>query len=69
MVLQLPVQHKLIMCGTAFNGELEASYQMKVGAVILISYDGVEVGTTYTFNTKKIRWWNTIKFIFFNTKL
>ena len=36
-------------CGTAFNGELEASYQMKVSADgTLVGIDGVEASTTYT---------------------
>ena len=42
-------------CGTAFNGELEASYQMKVGASdTLIGIDGVEAGTTYTTTQRKL---------------
>jgi len=36
-------------CGRAFNGELEASYQMKVSADgTLIGIDGTEASTTYT---------------------
>ena len=42
-------------CGTAFNGELEASYQMKVGTSdTLIGIDGIESGTTYTSTQKKL---------------
>ena len=42
-------------CGTAFSGELETSYQMKVGASgTLIDIDGVEDGTTYTSTQKKL---------------
>ena len=42
-------------CGTAFNGELEASYQMKVGAGgTLIGIDGTESGTTYTSTQNKL---------------
>jgi len=42
-------------CGTAFNGELEASYQIKVGASdTLIGIDGVEAGTTYTTTQRKL---------------
>ena len=42
-------------CGTAFNGELEASYQMKVSADgTLVGIDGVEAGTTYTSTQKKL---------------
>jgi len=42
-------------CGTAFNGELEASYQMKVGASdTLIGIDGLEGGTTYTSTQNKL---------------
>ena len=42
-------------CGTAFNGELEASYQMKVGASdTLVGIDGTESGTTYTSTQKKL---------------
>jgi len=42
-------------CGTAFNGELEASYQMKVGASgTLVDIDGVEDGTTYTTTQRKL---------------
>ena len=42
-------------CGTAFSGELEASYQMKVGASgTLIDIDGVEDGTTYTSTQNKL---------------
>jgi len=42
-------------CGTAFNGELEASYQMKVGASgTLLDIDGVEDGTTYTTTQRKL---------------
>jgi len=42
-------------CGTAFNGELETSYQMKVGASdTLIGIDGVEGSTTYTSTQKKL---------------
>ena len=42
-------------CGTAFNGELEASYQMKVGASgTLVGIDGVEAGTTYTATQRKL---------------
>ena len=42
-------------CGTAFNGELAASYQMKVSASdTLVGIDGVESGTTYTSTQKKL---------------
>ena len=42
-------------CGTAFNGELEASYQMKVSAGdTLIGIDGVENNTTYTSTQNKL---------------
>jgi hypothetical protein len=42
-------------CGTAFNGELETSYQMKVGASgTLIDIDGVESSTTYTTTQRKL---------------
>jgi len=42
-------------CGRAFNGELEASYQMKVGADgTLIDIDGTESGTTYTSTQQKL---------------
>ena len=42
-------------CGTAFSGELETSYQMKVGASgTLLDIDGVEDGTTYTSTQKKL---------------
>ena len=42
-------------CGTAFNGELEASYQMKVGANgTLVGIDGVEASTTYTTTQRKL---------------
>ena len=42
-------------CGTAFNGELEASYQMKVSADgTLIGIDGTESGTTYTSTQNKL---------------
>ena len=42
-------------CGTAFNGELEASYQMKVGASgTLVGVDGVEASTTYTTTQRKL---------------
>jgi cell pole-organizing protein PopZ len=42
-------------CGTAFSGELETSYQMKVGASgTLLDIDGVENGTTYTSTQKKL---------------
>ena len=42
-------------CGRAFNGELEASYQMKVGADgTLIGIDGTESGTTYTSTQQKL---------------
>ena len=42
-------------CGTAFNGELEASYQMKVSASdTLVGIDGVESGTTYTTTQRKL---------------
>jgi len=42
-------------CGTAFNGELEASYQMKVGASdTLVGIDGTESGTTYTSTQRKL---------------
>ena len=42
-------------CGTAFNGELEASYQMKVSADgTLVNIDGVEDGTTYTTTQRKL---------------
>ena len=42
-------------CGKAFNGELESSYDMKVGASgTLLNIDGVEAGTTYTSTQKKL---------------
>jgi len=42
-------------CGTAFNGELEASYQMKVGASgTLVGVTGVEASTTYTATQRKL---------------
>ena len=42
-------------CGTAFNGELEASYQMKVGAGdTLVGVTGTESGTTYTATQNKL---------------
>jgi hypothetical protein len=42
-------------CGTAFNGELEASYQMKVGASgTLVDVTGVEASTTYTATQRKL---------------
>jgi len=42
-------------CGTAFNGELEASYQMKVGASgTLVGVTGVEANTTYTATQRKL---------------
>jgi len=42
-------------CGRAFNGELEASYQMKVGADgTLIDINGIESGTTYTSTQQKL---------------
>ena len=42
-------------CGRAFNGELEASYQMKVGADgTLVGIDGTESGTTYTSTQQKL---------------
>jgi len=42
-------------CGTAFNGELEASYQMKVSADgTLLDIDGVEGSTTYTTTQRKL---------------
>ena len=42
-------------CGTAFNGELEASYQMKVSANgTLVGIDGVEASTTYTTTQRKL---------------
>ena len=42
-------------CGRAFNGELEASYQMKVGANgTLIDINGIESGTTYTSTQQKL---------------
>jgi len=42
-------------CGKAFNGELESSYDMKVGASgTLIDIDGVEAGTTYTSTQNKL---------------
>jgi len=42
-------------CGTAFNGELEASYQMKVGASgTLVGVEGVEASTTYTATQRKL---------------
>jgi len=42
-------------CGRAFNGELEASYQMKVSADgTLIGIDGIEGSTTYTSTQKKL---------------
>jgi hypothetical protein len=42
-------------CGTAFNGELEASYQMKVSAGgTLVGIDGVEASTTYTTTQRKL---------------
>jgi hypothetical protein len=49
-------------CGTAFNGELESSRDMKVSASgTLIGIDGIEASTTYTTTQKKLKWWNTIK--------
>jgi len=42
-------------CGKAFNGELESSRDMKVGASgTLIDVDGVEAGTTYTSTQNKL---------------
>jgi len=42
-------------CGTAFNGELEASYQMKVSAGdTLVGVTGVEGSTTYTATQRKL---------------
>jgi len=42
-------------CGTAFNNELEASYQMKVGASgTLVGVTGVEANTTYTATPRKL---------------
>ena len=42
-------------CGTAFNNELEASYQMKVGASgTLVGVEGVEASTTYTATQRKL---------------
>ena len=42
-------------CGTAFNGELEASYQMKVSAGdTLVGVAGVEGSTTYTATQRKL---------------
>jgi len=42
-------------CGYAFNGELEASYQMKVEADgTLVGVTGVESGTTYTATQQKL---------------
>ena len=42
-------------CGTAFNNELEASYQMKVGASgTLVDVEGVEASTTYTATQRKL---------------
>jgi len=42
-------------CGKAFNGELESSYDMKVGASgTLLNIDGVEAGTTYTSTQNKL---------------
>jgi len=42
-------------CGTAFNNELEASYQMKVGASgTLVGVTGVEASTTYTATPRKL---------------
>jgi len=42
-------------CGTAFNGELEASYQMKVSAGdTLVGVTGVESSTTYTATQRKL---------------
>ncbi len=42
-------------CGKAFNGELESSRDMKVGASgTLIDIDGVEAGTTYTSTQNKL---------------
>ena len=42
-------------CGRAFNGELESSYDMKVGANgTLIDIDGTEAGTTYTSTQNKL---------------
>jgi hypothetical protein len=42
-------------CGSSFNGELEASYQMKVGADgTLVGIDGTESGTTYTSTQQKL---------------
>lgn len=42
-------------CGRAFNGELEASYQMKVSADgTLIGIDGIEGSTTYISTQEKL---------------
>jgi len=42
-------------CGRAFNGELEASYQMKVSADgTLIGIDGIEGNTTYISTQEKL---------------
>jgi len=42
-------------CGTAFNGEIEASYQMKVSAGdTLVGVTGVEGSTTYTSTQRKL---------------
>ena len=42
-------------CGYAFNGELEASYQMKIAADgTLVGVTGVESGTTYTATRQKL---------------
>ena len=42
-------------CGRAFSGELESSYDMKVGAGdTLVGITGTESGTTYTSTQKKL---------------
>ena len=42
-------------CGRAFSGELESSYDMKVGAGdTLVGITGTESGTTYTATQKKL---------------
>jgi hypothetical protein len=42
-------------CGTAFNGELESSRDMKVSASgTLIGIDGIEASTTYTTTQRKL---------------
>ena len=59
-------------CGRAYTGlgEIEGSHDIKVSASdTLIGIDGTESSTTYTTTQKKIRRWDTIKFILFCTKL